>query len=151
MKRLFFIGLATMSIGSATLTSCGKYTEGPGFALTSKKARLSGEWVLSTKTVNSVDVIQAGFSESLIISKDGSFQDTAKISYNGFNYVGGITGTWGFSDDKMQLILTAKTANTSFIQGANTLDIVKLTADELILTKTGSNNSVTRMTYIPKN
>jgi hypothetical protein len=150
MKKLFFIGLATLAIGSATLTSCGKYPEGPGFALSSKKARLAGDWKLSAKTQNSVDILQTGYTEELIINKDGSFIDTAKLVTGPFTYVGDNNGSWSFSEDKMQLMLNATKATTPLINGVNTFDIVKLTSKELILSKTNA-SIVTVLTFVPKN
>lgn len=37
------IGLASLGM-IAFLSACGKYEEGPGFTLLTKKARLTGEW-----------------------------------------------------------------------------------------------------------
>ena len=60
MKKLFVIALSTLIVGAGTLTSCSKYAEGPSMALSSKKSRLAGEWVLSAKTLNGVNAIDAG-------------------------------------------------------------------------------------------
>jgi hypothetical protein len=152
MKKLFFIAMGALFIGAGTLSSCSKYTEGPGFALSSKTSRLAGTWKLSAKTLNGVNAVDNGYTETLVIGKDGSFQDTAKISYMGFNYTGPVSGTWSFSDDKMQVVFNSQGTNTTFtINGNNTWNIVKLAKDEIKFERIGSNNSVTAMTYVPKN
>jgi hypothetical protein len=70
----------------------------------------------------------------------------------GFNYTGSVSGTWSFSDDKMQVVFNSQGTNTSFtINGNNTWNIVKLAKDEIKFERIGSNNSVTAMTYVPKN
>jgi hypothetical protein len=152
MKKLFFIAMSALFIGAGALTSCSKYAEGPSLALSSKTSRLAGTWVLSAKTLNGVNAVDAGYSETLIIEKDGSFKDTAKISYLGFNYTGPVAGTWSFSEDKMQVAFNSAGTNTTFtINGNNTWNIIKLAKDEIKFERIGSNNSVTAMTYIPKN
>jgi hypothetical protein len=88
----------------------------------------------------------------LIIEKDGSFKDTARISYLGFNYTGPVSGTWSFSDDKMLVDFNSSGTNTAFtINGSNSWNIIKLAKDEIKFEKVGSNNSITAMTYVPKN
>ena len=152
MKKLFLIAMGALFIGAGTLSSCSKYTEGPKLALSSKTSRLAGTWVLSAKTLNGVNAVDNGYSETLIIGKDGSFQDTARISYLGFNYTGPVAGSWSFSEDKMQVVFTSTGTNTAFtINGNNTWNIIKLAKDEIKFEKIGSNNSVTAMTYVPQN
>jgi hypothetical protein len=61
MKKLFFIGLATLAVGSATLTACSKYEEGPSLPLTSKTDYtndFNGTWMFSadkTQLITTVD------------------------------------------------------------------------------------------------
>ncbi len=148
MKKLFFIALSTLIVGAETLTSCSKYAEGPSMTLSSKKSRLAGEWVLSAKTLNGNNVIVPGYSETLVIGTDGSFSDTARYS----NFVGTAKGTWTFSDDKLQVNFAATSTNLIFtVNGINAWNIVKLAKDEIKFEQVGSNNSITAMTYIPKN
>jgi len=147
MKKTLF---AILLIG--TTISCSKYEEGPQLALSSKTSRLAGTWELSAKTLNGVNNVVNGYSETLIIRKDGSFQDTAKVSYLGFDYTGPVSGTWSFSEDKMQVVFNSTGTNTAFtINGNNTWDIIKLAKDEIKFEKIGSNNSVTAMTYVHQN
>ena len=143
MKKLFFIDFATLAMGAATLTSCSKYEEGPSLSLSSKKSRLAGHWTLTSRTMSGQSTMLQGYSEQLHIEKDGAFKDTAYQSFQGFNYSAPIEGTWRFSDDKMQLILTSNTSASSsnFSSGDNNFDIIKLSKDELKL-KRSSGSSV---------
>jgi hypothetical protein len=151
MKKLFFIGLATLAVSSATLTSCSKYEEGPGFALSSKKSRVAGNWKLSERTSNGISTIVQGYSEVLYIEKEGAFKDTAYQNFQGFNYSAPISGTWDFSEDKLQLILNsnASASSSNFSTGENVFDIIKLSKDELKVKKT-SGSTVVISTYTPQ-
>ena len=53
MKKIAFLSLAMVLIISA----CGKYPEGPGLSLASKKSRLAGDWNIKsyTTTLNGVE------------------------------------------------------------------------------------------------
>ncbi|MEN9291753.1 MAG: hypothetical protein RLZZ357_1597 [Bacteroidota bacterium] len=148
MKKLFVIALSTLIVGAGTLTSCSKYAEGPSMTLSSKKSRLAGEWVLSAKTLNGNNVIVPGYTETLVIGTDGSFSDTSRYS----NFVGTAKGTWTFSDDKLKVNFNATSTNLIFtVNGINAWNIIKLAKDEIKFEQVGSNNSVTAMTYVPKN
>ncbi len=148
MKKLFVIALSTLIVGAGTLTSCSKYAEGPSMTLSSKKSRLAGEWVLSAKTLNGNNVIVPGYTETLVSGTDGSFSDTSRYS----NFVGTAKGTWTFSDDKLKVNFNATSTNLIFtVNGINAWNIIKLAKDEIKFEQVGSNNSVTAMTYVPKN
>jgi hypothetical protein len=148
MKKLFVIALSTLIVGAGTLTSCSKYAEGPSMTLSSKKSRLAGEWVLSAKTLNGNNVIVPGYTETLVIGTDGSFSDTSRYS----NFVGTAKGTWTFSDDKLKVNFNATSTNLIFtVNGINAWNIIKLAKDEIKFEQVGNNNSVTAMTYVPKN
>jgi hypothetical protein len=148
MKKLFFVGLATLAVSSATLTSCSKYEEGPKLTLLSKTARVSGIWTLDSRTISSVSNIVPGYSEVLHIDKDGTFKDTAYVNFQGSNYSAPINGTWMFSDDKTQLIFNSNTSvsTSNFSSGDNIFEIIRLSNDELKLKRT-IGSSVTISTY----
>ena len=128
MKKLFFIGLATLAVSSATLTSCGKYEEGPGFALSSKTARLTGSWKLTAQTTNGVADALTGLTQTMEITKDGKYSVLISYSYMGFNYTNDFTGTWAFSDDKLNLITTV-----DGLTGSDSQEILRLAGKELKL------------------
>ena len=128
MKKLFFIGLATLAMGAATLTSCSKYEEGPSLTLSSKNARLTGSWLLTAQTTNGVADALTGLTQTMEINKDNKYMMVIKYSYMGFNYTNDYTGTWFFSDDKTQLITTV-----DGLTGTDTQTIVRLAGKELKL------------------
>jgi hypothetical protein len=137
MKKLFFIGLATLAVGSATLTSCGKYEEGPGLALTSKTARIAGSWKLTAQTTNGVADDLTGNTTTMTIQKDGTYSTLINYSYMGFNYTNDFTGTWAFSDDKTQVILTVDGST-----GTESATIVRLASKEMKLKSVNGSETV---------
>jgi hypothetical protein len=128
MKRLFFIGLATLAVSSATLTSCSKYEEGPSLALSSKTSRLTGSWKLTAQTTNGVNDDLTGITHTMVISKDATYNTVINLSYLGFNYTNEYAGTWAFSEDKTQLITTV-----DGLSGSDAATIVRLAGKELKL------------------
>lgn len=128
MKKLFFVGLATLAVSSATLTSCSKYEEGPFLALSSKTARLTGSWKLTAQTTNGTPGDLTGLTKTINIQEDGSYSVLVIYNYMGFNYSNDFTGTWSFSDDKTQLITTVDGQ-----PGTDTQTIVRLASKELKL------------------
>jgi hypothetical protein len=105
MKKVIasFLGL----VGAATvISSCGKYEEGPGFTLLSKKARYAGEWSVSNVTFNGTDVtstfLPSGATYTLTSEKDGTWSSTYAV--------GGLssteTGTWELYEDKVIMVTT---------------------------------------------
>jgi hypothetical protein len=141
MKKLFFIGLATLAVSSATLTSCSKYEEGPSLTLASKTSRLSGTWKLTAVTTNGVAEDLTGLNHTMTILKDGTYNTAIVYSYMGFNYNDDYAGTWSFSDDKTQLITTVNGSS-----GSDTQTIVRLAGKELKL-KSVDGTDVTIATF----
>lgn len=128
MKKLFLISFATLALGSATLTSCSKYEEGPSLALSSKNSRLTGSWKLTAQTTNSAADDLTGTTHTMDIAKDGTYSVLVNYTYMGFTYTNDFTGTWVFSDDKTQLITTV-----DGLSGTDTQTIVRLAGKELKL------------------
>ncbi len=107
-------GAAALSVGS-----CGKYEDGPGFALSSKKSRVVGEWEVTS--VAGVPT-EAGYSINFTFEKDGSME--WKYSYGSYSY--SYTGTWDFASDKEELAVTIQGYTSNF-------DIKRLASKELWL------------------
>ena len=137
MKKLFFVGLATLAVSSATLTSCSKYEEGPSLTLSSKVARLTGSWKLTSQTTNGVADPLTGLTTTMEVLKDGTYSTLVSYSYMGFNYTNDFTGTWVFSDDKTQLITTVDGTT-----GTETQTIVRLAGKELKLKSVNGSETV---------
>ena len=137
MKKLFFVGLATLAVSSATLTSCSKYGEGPSLALSSKVARLTGSWKLTSQTTNGVADPLTGLTTTMSVLKDGTYSTEVLYSYTGFTYTNNFDGTWAFSEDKTQLITTVNGAS-----GTETQTIVRLASKELKLKSVNGSETV---------
>lgn len=137
MKKLFFVGLATLAVSSATLTSCSKYEEGPSLALSSKVARLTGSWKLTSQTTNGVADPLTGLTTTMSVLKDGTYSTEVLYSYMGFTYTNNFDGTWAFSEDKTQLITTVNGAS-----GTETQTIVRLASKELKLKSVNGSETV---------
>jgi len=60
ISTLLFITLILI-----TLDGCKKYEEGPSFSLRSSKQRLSGEWDVTSFTVNNENVLNFSFTNNL--------------------------------------------------------------------------------------
>lgn len=116
---MFAISLATMG-----LTSCGKYEEGPNFSLISKKARVTNTWKLTEVVVNGEVVTPAASTYTLTMTLKDDETLTANYSLLGIPY--NTTGTWAFSSDKADLILTDNS-------GTSTNEILRLTNKEMKL------------------
>ncbi|MBN8702173.1 MAG: hypothetical protein J0M08_03855 [Bacteroidetes bacterium] len=98
-KRFF---LATILLG-ILLIGCKKYEEGPAFSLRTKKARISGSWVLEKYLVDGVDETASylgGYSPDLLeIEKSGDFK------YTDYYFNGSIIdyGVWEFLPGKEEV------------------------------------------------
>ncbi len=117
MKKALLTTTAIVSL--LAVSSCGKYEEGPGFTLLTKKARLSGKWDLKSSTNGSVTIEDS--SDDLVeYTKDNT------VIYSG----GGlsINGTWEFTDDKTGVLETVTFLGQS---STDTTHIIRLTNSEL--------------------
>jgi hypothetical protein len=117
MKKALLTTTAIVSL--LAVSSCGKYEEGPGFTLLTKKARLSGKWDLKSSTNGSVTIEDS--SDDLVeYTKDNT------VIYSG----GGlsINGTWEFTDDKTGVLETVTFLGQP---STDTTHIIRLTNSEL--------------------
>ena len=88
--------------------SCGKYDDGPGFSLASKKSRLTGTWELdkvkysdgSLGNLNNVSI-------DVEFDKDGDFTIRSTTTYTNYgsndSYTYTNSGEWEFSSDKEEI------------------------------------------------
>tara|TARA_B100001287_G_scaffold120175_1_gene101240 strand:- start:1866 stop:2276 length:411 start_codon:yes stop_codon:yes gene_type:complete len=94
-NKIKIAGYSTLiSAVGLTLSGCGKYDDGPGFSLRTKKARLVGEWE-AVQMGNEV-LPQNGYGIEWEFEKDGDF----KFTYNYGTYSYSYSGDWEFSSDK---------------------------------------------------
>lgn len=123
MKKLAIYVFA-LSLTAAGISSCGKYEEGPGFSLMSKKARVTNTWKLTKVEVNGQDNTPSESSYSFTVTlKD---DETLSASQTIFSLPYNVTGTWAFSSDKANLILTANSETSTY-------EIIRLTNKEMKL------------------
>ena len=119
---------------SALLFSCGKYEEGPGFSLLSKKNRITNLWKLTSRTTNGEVTNLSNFTWDVEIKDDETY--TSKAFLFGVNFLNE-SGNWKFSSDKKQLLTTPSgSTNTA------SWDIVRLTKDELKLRYVSSGDTI---------
>lgn len=120
MKKIFaFLFFA------AFLFSCGKYEEGPGFSLLTKKNRITNVWNLSSRTTNGSTTNLSNVTWKVEIKDDESYNSQA--TYLGITFLNE-SGIWKFSTDKSQLLTTASGSSNT-----DTWEIIRLTKDELKL------------------
>lgn len=95
-----------ISLG-AGFSSCGKYEEGPNFTLLSKKARITNTWKFTSWTQNGIELTPDPmfYSLTMTLKKDGTFDAESIMSTQPLTY----SGSWAFSGDKEDLILTDPT------------------------------------------
>jgi hypothetical protein len=116
-KKLAYASLA--GVAALTVSSCGKYEDGPKFSLLSKKTRVAGDW--EVKSVGS-QVLGADYGLTMTFDKDGSM----KWTYTYGSYSESYVGSWDFSSDKENLVIT--------VDGdIDTLEIKRLTNKEMWL------------------
>ena len=133
MKK--FLVLAFLSV---LAVSCGKYEEGPGFSLISKKNRVTNTWVLSKVEVNGQD--ETPQSSSYTLKMTLKEDETLSANYTVLTIPFTTTGTWAFNSDKSALILTDNS-------GTSTNTILRLTNKEMKLRQI-ANGDTTINTFV---
>ena len=99
-KNLTYLTLA--GVTAIGVSSCGKYEDGPGFSLLSKKSRVVGDW--EVKSIGA-DVYGTDYSVNMSFEKSGDLLVTSSYSYQGSSQSYSYAGSWDFASDKEQLSL----------------------------------------------
>ena len=120
MKKLFFIAFL-----SVLAVSCGKYEEGPGISLLSKKNRITNVWSLSSRMTNSQTTNLSNSTWKVEIKDDETY--TSQATYLGIPFLNE-SGIWKFSTDKSQLLTTPSGSSNT-----DSWEIIRLTKEELKL------------------
>ena len=128
MKQLLLILAITTG-----LSSCKKYEEGPSFTLLSAKARISGNWTLSSFTTNGNAVNFNGAKSTLDVKKEDVYTNTSTFGSISFSE----TGKWKFSGDKKKVTFTPDNKNSAAI----TYDILELRDKEMKLKRVNNGNT----------
>ena len=91
-------------LATIVLSACNKYEDGPKLSLMTKKARLTGEWVVEQYTVDGVDHT-TDFNNMMgafvfEIEKDGKYRTEGNAPDS---------GTWDLGEDKDDLFIDSGT------------------------------------------
>lgn len=109
MKKLAII-LTFVAATAMIFSSCGKYDEGPGISLLTKKARITGTWVQHEMTVNGILVDWDELEDlnnteiKMTFDKDGTGKTT--IVWGTVSISFGLE--WEFNDSKESLKIREK-------------------------------------------
>ncbi len=131
-------GLLFLAAGLFLLASCGKFEEGPGFTLRSKKARLSGDWKLKEITVNGSTTYNGEplMSDQYVLKfsfeKDGKYNFSEIITDDANSvYTDTETGTWDWKEDSLML--------KSSTNSEDVIHVSRLTNSEFWIDETDGN------------
>lgn len=91
-----------IALGAAFLFGCGKYEEGPGISLRTKKMRLTGEWELDELVIDNENITSDLNFYEIEFTNDNEFTERGQIE--GFETLT-FEGDWDFSGDKEELEL----------------------------------------------
>jgi hypothetical protein len=125
MKKLSILFAAFAVV---LLASCGKYENGPGFSLRSKTSRLAGTWTVTEAFQGSTDItgdITNGGTVEVTFDKDGAYTYAYDFEIFGIPTSGSVSGTWSFSDDKTEIVVTDGSGQS------DSAKILRLTNQEL--------------------
>lgn len=134
MKRTLTYTFSLVAI-LMVFAACGKYEEGPGISLRSKKARVEGEWKVTAMTINGNNAMTSGTSTEIDITED-------KFTTRDITAAGTTTsnGTWKFDDKKDNIIVTY---TEGAISVSYTYEIIRLANKEMKLKNVTTTNGVT--------
>lgn len=121
-KSIKTVAFAAVAITALSLSSCGKYEEGPGFTVLTKKARITGVWDAKEYVSSNGNAVADTDEATVEFTKSGS----AILSTNDPSFPISITGTWEFSSDNAKL-------KTTYGNSISEETILRLTNSELWL------------------
>lgn len=120
MKRIAKI-LTSASI-VLIAASCGKYSDGPGFTVLTKKMRLTNEWDIKTIIDSDGTSYSDTSDDTFTFDKDGTYRsNSGSISVN---------GKWEFTSNKEKIRVTYTSGSVSVTEES---EILRLTNTELWL------------------
>lgn len=143
MRKIAII-LSVLAGTALLFSSCGKYEEGPGFSLLSKKARITGDWTITEITVNGVKEDISGSTLIYTLKKDGT--GLLAYSYAGFNFSTPLE--WEFGTSKETLKLREKDYDTEAWDSWYESEIIRLTNSELWLRESDTEGGIIYTTIL---
>ncbi len=146
-KTRLFIAAGLLGV-ALLVVSCGKYPEGPNFALSSKASRLAGDWKATSVNQSGTEWNLSNLTLTNSITKDGTFNASTVITVFGVPTTYSSAGTWEFYDKKTKLILTETNPATN---SKDTMEILMLKKDMVKLKQFDYDSGDTfTYTYEPK-
>jgi hypothetical protein len=138
MKSLIKISVLIIAL-SSIFVSCKKYEDGPMISLLTKKARITGDWVIDKVTVNGEDKtsdFQAAWGANFVlkIEKDGKYHTDGAYPD---------AGSWKFGEDKDDVYFTSDQPGSK----EQPFHILRLKSKELWLKETDIFANVTEIHY----
>ena len=128
MKKIAFLSLALALI----IGACGKYPEGPGLSLASKKSRLAGDWNIKSHTIKSntttFDVLNSTISTTspcladfgnTIVTMNTVISQTTSISFEKDGNMSSTTTTSVTSDNWENQLLNCNTVSSTQTSSSN--------------------------------
>lgn len=148
MKKVTKILAAALMIAVATTTfsGCGKYEDGPGLSLLSKKARVCGTWEVEKYLVDGVD--KTSDYRALVTSETMEIKKDETYSYSA-TYVNGSdtdAGTWKFDNDKADFTTQSNSTGST----PDTWEIRRLTNKEFWVKEKNATSNVVEIHYKSK-
>jgi hypothetical protein len=148
MKKTAMFSVASLLGMALLIGSCGKYPEGPNFALSSKAARLQGDWKATSVNQSGTEWNLTNLTLNNKIDKDGNYSSSMVITVLGVPTTYTSAGTWEFYDKKTKVITTETNPATN---NKDTFEIVMLKKDMLKLKQFDySSGDTFTYTYEPK-
>jgi hypothetical protein len=143
MKRNIF-ALTIVMAALFVFNSCGKYEEGPGVSLLSKKARITGVWSFDKMFVDGTEVVLDEMMKAAKVEliKDGTGK--MSMSFMGFTFNSDLE--WEFNDEKTHLKMRMKDFETSEWDEWDESEILRLTNKECWLKNVDTYEDVTTTT-----
>jgi hypothetical protein len=115
--------------------ACGKYEEGPGISLRSKKARVLGEWTATSYTVNGTNQLTGGTTFEMDITDSKVVTRTSNSGVSVSN-----ESTWEFDDKKEHLVVTSTSGG---VTSTRKWQIIRLANKEMKLKNVETEAGVT--------
>ena len=157
MKKTRLFNVACLLGVALLVASCEKYPEGPNFAMSSKAARLEGDWIATSVNQSGTEWNLSNLTLTNSISKYGTFITSSKegtftastvITVFGLPTTYTSAGTWEFYDKKTKLIFTETNPATN---SKDTMEILMLKIDMVKLKQFDYDSGDTfTYTYEPK-
>lgn len=120
-KQLFLVLVAFIFVA---VSGCGKYDDGPGISLATKKGRLVNKWKIEKYFMNDVEQTIGDTVAVMELKKDNS----CTMSWTGSGLA--ILGTWAFDGNKENVLITWTDIFTG-LPYTETHKILRLKSNEL--------------------